>query len=181
MKKWERKNSQYPLLNDWRMLDSLETVWDQRYWRRDLEKFLQMLEPEEVLGILKIDLDNFKAVNDELDHSAGDDAIRHYCSVVKRVVGGYGYVYRRGGDEIVVILLDTNGPSAQAIAEEIRGQIESTFRDWAEKRCLTKSPTASIGVVVDGARTPLELISLVDKAQQEAKSGGKNRVVVATL
>lgn len=181
MKEWERKNSKYPLLNDWRELDSLETVWDQRYWQRDLEQLLQALAPGELLGVLKMDLDNFKIVNDELGHSVGDDAIRHYCSLVKTVVGSHGYVYRRGGDEIVVLLPDTDAFRATAIAEEIRSQIESTFRSWAAERGLMKSPTASIGLAVYGARSPLEVVEMADKAQREAKNNGKNRVVVAAL
>jgi diguanylate cyclase (GGDEF)-like protein len=179
MKKWERQNIQYPLLSDWRTLDPLETVWDQRYWRRDLEHLLQMLPPGELLAVLKMDLDNFKAVNDELGHSAGDDALRHYCSVVKRVVGRYGYVYRRGGDEIVALVPEIDISTAQALAEESRAAIESSFRDWAAERGITKAPTASIGLVIYGGRSPLELIELMDAAQREAKASGKNRVVMA--
>jgi len=179
MKKWERQNSKYPLLNDWRELDSLETVWDQRYWQRDLEQLIQELVPGELLGVLKMDLDNFKIVNDELGHSVGDDAIRHYCSVVKSVVGSDGYVYRRGGDEVVVLLPETDDSRASAIAEEIRSEIESTFISWASERGLEKSPTASIGLVVYGGPSPVEVVELADKAQHDAKNNGKNRVVIA--
>jgi diguanylate cyclase (GGDEF)-like protein len=181
LKKWERQNSRYPLLGDWRELDSLETVWDQRYWQRDLEKLLEESEPGQLLAVLKMDLDNFKRVNDELGHSAGDDAIRHYCSVVKSIVGNAGYVYRRGGDEVVALLPETDGPTAGATAEKIRSQLESTFRLWADERGLKESPTASIGVVIYGGRSPLEVVELADKAQREAKDKGKNRVVVAAL
>ena len=176
MKKWERQNNKYPLLSDWRELDSLETVWDQRYWQRDLEHLLHSLDPGELLGVLKMDLDNFKIVNDELGHSVGDDAIRHYCSVVKRVVGGDGYVYRRGGDEVVVLLPATEGPRAAAIAEEIRSQIESTFGSWAAERGLNKSPTASVGLVVYSGQSPVEVVELADKAQRGTKNERKNRI-----
>lgn len=181
LKKWERENSKYPLLFDWRELDSLETVWDQRYWQRDLENLLEGLAPGQLLAVLKMDLDNFKIVNDELGHSEGDDAIRHYCSIVKTIVGSAGYVYRRGGDEVVALLPDADDASADAIAEKIRSQLESTFRLWADERGLKTSPTASIGLVIYGGRSPLEVVELADKAQRDAKENGKNRVVIAVV
>lgn len=180
MKKWERQNNQYPLLRDWRTLDPLQTVWDQRYWQRDLEQLLKILPPGERFAVLKLDLDNFKGVNDELGHTAGDDALRLYCSVVKRVVGLHGYVYRRGGDEVVALVPEVDVSLAEAIAEELRAEIESVFRGWATERGTTKALTASIGLVIYEGRLPQELIELADGAQREAKANGKNRVVVVS-
>lgn len=136
-----------------------------------------MLDDTAQIAALKMDLDNFKAVNDELGHSAGDEAIRFYCSIVKEAVGKRGYVYRRGGDELVAIVPRIDSSSARELAEKIRGQVESKFRQWATERGLAASPTASIGLVVSTSRPSLEVIKLMDQAQKRAKEEGKNRVV----
>jgi diguanylate cyclase (GGDEF)-like protein len=177
MKKWERDNAKYPLLRDWRTMDPLEVVLDQRYWQTDLVRFLDMLDETAQMAALKMDLDNFKAVNDELGHSAGDEAIRFYCSIVKEIVGTNGYVYRRGGDELVAIIPRIDSSSARETAEKIRRQIESEFCVWAAERGLVVPPTASIGMVVCSRKPSLEVIKLMDEAQKRAKTEGKNRVV----
>lgn len=75
-------------------------VWDQRYWRSDLERLLQ-LEPAETISAFKMDLDNFKGVNQKLGHAGGDEAIREYLRIVQSCPGRAAEVYRRGGDEVV--------------------------------------------------------------------------------
>jgi diguanylate cyclase (GGDEF)-like protein len=72
------------------MLDPLGVLLDQRYWQRDLECILRTLGPQGQLAAFKMDLDNFKNVNEKLGHTAGDDAIRLYCSIVRDTLGRIG-------------------------------------------------------------------------------------------
>lgn len=179
MRRWERQNPAFPVLRDWRALDPLKIVWDQRYWEKDLRTILRCMVPNEKLAILKMDLDNFGQVNKTLSHSAGDEAIRLYCSIVKRVVGKVGYVYRRGGDEVVAFAPDFEAEATRVMAEEIRATIEADFRQWGTGRGLASFPTASIGAVVsDNARPFGEIVQMMDSAQKQAKDQGKNRVVL---
>lgn len=179
MRGWERANARYPLLRQWRTLDSLGTVWDQRYWESDLATFLGLLKPGDPLAMFKVDLDEFKQVNENLGHIVGDEAIRVYCKVVKGVLGGVGEVYRRGGDEVVVLAPGLCEASARELAEITRADVEKKLSDWAAHHGLKSAPTASIGLAltVSGA-TSSEVILLADEAQQRAKRQGKNRVVV---
>jgi diguanylate cyclase (GGDEF)-like protein len=178
MRRWERRNPGYRLLREWRTLDPLGILWDQRYWDRDLRLMLQFLGPVETLSTFKMDLDNFKQVNDSLGHSMGDDALRLYCSIVKRILGPVGEVYRRGGDEVVAFAPGLDGLRARALAEDVRVAVENELRSWANEHELTVSPTASIGVVVpDGVRGVEEIVRMMDDAQHQAKQAGKNRVV----
>jgi diguanylate cyclase (GGDEF)-like protein len=178
MRRWERRNSRYPLLAHWRLLDPLRVLLDQRYWEEDLACILGLLGPTEQLAAFKMDLDDFRSVNNSLGHAAGDDAIRLYGSVAKDVLGSVGEVYRRGGDEIVAFAPGLDSPSAQDLAERARSSVEIRFREWALERGLDFYPTASIGVaVIKGGCSMNEVVRLMDEAQHEAKRTGKNRVV----
>jgi len=177
MRLWERTNPKYPLLRVWRALDPLGVVLDQRYWEQDLEFMLKLLRPDDPISVFKMDLDGFKAINEKLGHVIGDAAIRLYCHVVKEVLGSVGEVYRRGGDEVIVIAPELTETKAKDLAERVRAQIESRFRRWASEQGSPSSPTASIGLVTSpGRKAARDITRLVDEAQMQAKQQGKNRV-----
>jgi diguanylate cyclase (GGDEF)-like protein len=179
MRAWERTNARYPLLRQWRMLDPLGVVWDQRYWESDLSAFLNILKPDESLAMFKIDLDNFKQVNENLGHAGGDDAIRLYCEVVKKVFESAGEVYRRGGDEVVVLAPRLSEASARDLAEKARAAVEEVFRGWVPGKGLESAPTASIGLALGNSEeSRAQIVKSADEAQRQAKQRGKNRVVV---
>lgn len=127
-----------------------------------------------------MDLDNFKSVNEALGHQAGDDAIRLYSRTVKDVLCKFGEVYRRGGDEVVAFAPGLDHATSKRLAEDVRVAIESRFAEWGASRGLTTFPTSSIGLVLSGNGSTVEdTIHLMDEAQRQAKSQGKNRVVVS--
>jgi diguanylate cyclase (GGDEF)-like protein len=179
MRSWQRTND-YPVLREWRSLDPLQEVLDQRYWENDLAAFIRQAQDKEVmLAIFKSDLDNCKNVNTQLGHSGGDDAIRLYCRIVRETLGRVGEVYRRGGDEVVAFAVGLGPQAAGEIAERLRAKIEREFDEWGKARGLDPTPTASIGVVVGAPdQSPADLVRVLDETQQRAKSGGKNRVEV---
>jgi diguanylate cyclase (GGDEF)-like protein len=180
MRKWERQNPKYPLLRLWRLLDPLQVVLDQRYWEADLKSMMASYSEAEGLILFKMDLDNFKEVNDALGHAGGDEAIRVYCRTVQAILGTVAEVYRRGGDEVVAFAPGLRKPRASALAEAVRSEIERTFLRWGAEHRLRRCPTASIGVVeVDAKSTYSGVVRLLDETQLRAKREGKNRVVLA--
>jgi diguanylate cyclase (GGDEF)-like protein len=141
---------------------------------------LSILDPGEPVAMFKIDLDNFKQVNEDLGHAAGDEAIRLYCKTVINILGTVGEVYRRGGDEVVVLAPGLGETVARELGEVTRLKIEEIFRDWASSRHLTIPPTASIGLAIsDSVESRSRIVERADEAQRQAKHQGKNRVVVA--
>lgn len=174
---WERKNQKHPLLKRWRTLDAFGLVWDQRYWENDIQLIVKHTSGNLSLCLMKLDLDNFKNVNDTLGHAKGDDAIKLASSVIKIVLGSVGEVYRRGGDEFIIISPQTDESCADILAETLRKELELSFAKWSASNELSKAPTASIGVVNMVAGMQIHnLIDLVDTAQKNAKALGKNRV-----
>jgi diguanylate cyclase (GGDEF)-like protein len=165
------------LLKRDRILEPLGVMLDIRYFQKDFDDALS--RPAEFpVSVLRLDLDNFKKINESFGHPAGDEVMKAYLETVRDGVGGMGSSYRGRGDEVVVLMLGQEHKRAAAIAEKIRRCIEALQCSFKEKS-LPKV-TASIGM----ATTPpdargRDLESLADDRQRRAKQAGKNCVIAA--
>ena len=179
MRAWERENRKFAMLRKWRILDPLQVVLDQRDWEGDLQNMLANDTTRGGMTAIKMDLDNFKKVNEALGHTVGDEAIKLACSVLISVFSSVAEIYRRGGDELVALAPGLRGSKATQLAELLRTSIEDKFKVWGAAKGLSSPPTASIGLVdVEPGSSYHEVIRLLDDAQGQAKHEGKNRVVV---
>jgi len=144
--------------------------------KSDLLKDLDdLLFGDEVFAILFIDLDNFKAVNDQLGHSVGDQCLAKVAITMRQAALGKGLLYRLGGDEFAVCMQNFLENEGAAVAERIRTRID------LENPGDPVKVTASIGVASsesDGMFGPDSLIEAADRAMYEAKRRSKNRVVM---
>ena len=132
------------------------------------------------LSVCITDIDRFKSVNDSYGHDAGDEVLKEFAARVRSTVRGADLACRYGGEEFVVVMPDTDAAAAAAIAERLRGIIES--QPFALKAAgLMLNITASLGIACStyGAETPEQLLKQADRALYEAKNGGRNRVVAA--
>ncbi|MBA3330405.1 MAG: EAL domain-containing protein [Actinobacteria bacterium] len=123
------------------------------------------------LGVLFLDLDNFKLVNDSLGHAAGDELLRLVADRLRAGVRGGDTAARLGGDEFGVLLEDLSGPDAAAeVAERIFAVLEAPF----EIESVEIDLTASIGIeLCTAAETTLEeAMRNADLAMYEAKKSG---------
>lgn len=178
---WERDNRKFPMLKHWRILDPLQSVLDQRYWESDLQRMLTNDPGRTGMTAIKMDLDNFKNVNEVLGHSGGDEAIKLACATLIDVFSKVAEIYRRGGDELVALAPGLRGAKATELAEYLRKDIEMKFIAWGATKGLSSSPTASIGLVdVSPGSSYHEVIRLMDDAQSRAKREGKNRVITCS-
>lgn len=127
-------------------------------------------------GILMVDLDHFKNVNDTYGHLIGDEVLKEAAYRIGQAVRSYDFVGRYGGEEFLAILTNCTLADLQMVAERIRTAI-------ADLPIKTKTAdvkvTASIGGVValKGAHD-LEFLAAADAALYEAKRTGRNRVVI---
>jgi len=124
--------------------------------------------------VLLADVDKFKQYNDTHGHLAGDTALVKVAEVFRRTTRAVDCVARYGGEEFVVMLLECPIATATLVAERIRARVADT--DLGEGKL-----TVSIGLAEypDGGDTPEELIATADAAMYQAKSSGRNQVVVA--
>jgi diguanylate cyclase (GGDEF)-like protein len=129
------------------------------------------------LAVIMIDTDYLKKYNDTYGHLAGDEILRQVARCIEtRVRRGQDVAARYGGDEFVVILPETTGLGAQAVAEAIRAQVAASAQGPLKI-------TVSLGVAaLRGAEcVPQRLLEMADQALYEAKRLGRNRVSVSTF
>ncbi len=126
------------------------------------------------LGVLMLDIDHFKAVNDRYGHEAGDDVLRALGRVLRMTVRADDVPARYGGEEFVVVLRRATPETALEIAERLRRAVR---RIDTGPLGIGGPVTVSIGVSV-GTGSARSLLSRADAALYEAKRRGRDRVEV---
>ena len=131
------------------------------------------------LSFLMLDVDYFKPVNDTYGHKFGDDVLRRIAEIVVQYTRPVDIAARYGGEEFVVMLPNLDAEGGAEVAERIRRAVEENRFCHGDKEL---NITVSIGVAeytptLD--QLPGDLMARADEAMYEAKSSGRNRVVVA--
>jgi diguanylate cyclase (GGDEF)-like protein len=145
--------------------------------RLALESYIQHLEQQpkklEKLGLLVIDIDDFKQVNDQYGHMIGDKVIQMVANILKANVRTTDLIVRYGGDEFLVLLEQITDIDALNIADQIRRDVDSTSMQVGLAQELNVSISAGYAV---GAASWLELFHKADQSLFKAKAKGKNAV-----
>jgi diguanylate cyclase (GGDEF)-like protein len=136
------------------------------------------------LGLVMLDLDNFKQVNDTYGHQQGDVVLRDVAHVLKESSRAIDLPARYGGEELAVVLPGTDLEGAYDLAERVREGIEALefpLEDENGERRTIKI-TASLGAAAlgDGIEDMRELVAAADAALYRAKRAGKNQTVRAS-
>jgi diguanylate cyclase (GGDEF)-like protein len=132
------------------------------------------------LGVLVLDLDHFKAVNDRYGHRAGDAVLVELARRVRGLVREVDRTFRQGGEEFVVLLPETDVAGSVTVARRIRDEMRArpiTVRGAG----ITVPVTVSIGIAVfpRHAMTEVEVLQAADQALYAAKAAGRDTYAVA--
>jgi diguanylate cyclase (GGDEF)-like protein len=129
------------------------------------------------LSVMVLDVDHFKAINDRFGHDLGDNFLKIIASVCTSVRRGSDTAARIGGEEFGLLLPETSGESAFALAERLRMQVRACVPMIEQQRV---DLSVSIGIAeADPGMTIHVLLKRADAALYEAKRGGRNRVAIA--
>lgn len=156
-----------------------------RGWREAAVKELARADrADAAVGLLMVDLDHFKQINDTWGHPAGDDMLQAVADVLRGETRPADVVGRFGGEEFVVLLPDADGPATRAAAERIRTRVAELSVISTDKRgdpAVISGRTTSIGIAVrpEHASTLPDLLQAADAAVYVAKETGRNQVRAA--
>jgi diguanylate cyclase (GGDEF)-like protein len=163
-------------------LDALTGVFNRRYLNEALPRLWEIaVENQRWIGILMVDIDEFKSLNDTEGHLHGDFCLEQVAQVLQLSVrAGVDTVARYGGDEFIAILPDADRQQAILIGERIRESIEAVALHDSHRGLVTISAGATAVRGERGSKLSAEdLVATADQALYAAKRSGRNRVIYA--
>ena len=152
--------------------DARTGLMNSRAFDRALEVALGSLHDDGSVGVLMLDLDHFKDVNDRHGHPAGDEALRAFAGVLRSCMRDGDLAARYGGEEFAVLLSGVDETSALTVAERIRGRTESTLISLAPG--VSERLTVSIGLAMAPVQST-ERIALPQAGRRSAVRGEADR------
>jgi len=173
----DRLKMNYEMSLELALIDSLTGLYNRRYLMVHLEKLLKRKsDTQKTLGILMMDIDHFKSINDTCGHKVGDEVLKIFSERVLQKLRSFDMVARLGGEEFVAILPDVNLGTAVQVAERLRKGI-------CDEPFVVSSPGGKVNVTVSIGATLIEAgnVSVEDVLQSadielyKAKEGGRNR------
>jgi diguanylate cyclase len=132
------------------------------------------------LSLVIFDIDNFKGVNDEHGHLAGDTILAAVGHLLSRVLRVTDIKCRYGGDEFLIILPDTPLPGAKPVTEGLLKEL-ATLRFEFTGGTVSISASAGLAVSTPGQLGAIDLLARADEALYRAKRAGRNQVAVAEV
>lgn len=162
------------------LTDALTGLFNIRWWRDMGPRVMaQSLRTGAGVGVLLMDLDHFKQVNDSAGHAAGDSVLRAVARAIRRVVRDSDYAVRYGGEEFLIVLTNSTVEGAMRVAQALQEAI-AELRPPASD---VKRVTASIGVAVfpDHGQELDDVVAAADHAMYQAKRDGRDRIAVAPI
>lgn len=160
--------------------DVLTKLFNRRFLPSALMREIDLAKrSDHAFALMLIDIDHFKQVNDSYGHEAGDVVLQQTAALIMNSIRAGDFVFRYGGEEILVILVDVDRGAVLRLADAMRMKIEQARFMLSGGRSINL--TVSIGVAsYDGHPDYQVLINQADTALYEAKSRGRNCCVLAT-
>ena len=159
------------------LVDQLTGVYNRRFLEELSPKIMAYASRKNItVGILMIDIDFFKQVNDQYGHTVGDVVLKKIATVIKNSVRQSDMVVRYGGEEFLVALIDISPGESVKVAEKIREKVEKTTIT-AEGITLKKTVSIGVSEYPTDSEKFWQCIKYADIALYKAKESGRNKVV----
>lgn len=153
------------------------------YNRKFLDEHAKKLIPQAIrdkfnIGVLLLDMDHFKAVNDEYGHDIGDKVLKELARILNETVRESDLIIRYGGEEFIVLLVNIKSEDdALAVANKLRTKVSENEIDVYAGSKLRKTVSIGLSMFPDDSSSLESVIKQADIALYEAKSKGRNKVI----
>jgi diguanylate cyclase (GGDEF)-like protein len=163
------------------MTDPLTGLLNRRAFLQDAEALLQQqVQRDRPIGVLLVDLDHFKSINDRFGHAVGDKVLQIFARTTRMNLRQTDLVGRLGGEEFTVVLADASVDNAYLVADRLRKAFAAAA-GMIDGQPLHATASIGVAVIVDPSQDLAHLITLADQALYLAKARGRNRVEVAPI
>lgn len=171
-----------PLPGQLEYIDGLTSLFNQRAYGDHIQQVKNQSFPLATpAACIRIDLDNFKNVNDTFGHNAGDEVLKYVASILRKKGRERDKVYRPGGDEFAMLCSDFSTAEAAGMMERVAQEIKSNPVSMADAdgKNIVIPVTLSIGVSECSAASQIEdAFEKADEAAYESKAAGRDRITV---
>ncbi len=166
------------LLINMALHDSLTQLYKREFFFSELHReFDRSRRHDRPLSVAVVDIDYFKAVNDEFGHLSGDEVLRQFADLIRLSLREGDICGRFGGEEFAIVFPETDEEGAWNAAERIRTAVEK--HEFEINSQVNRRITASVGVATmhEQFANKMDLIEAADRALYEAKQLGRNKTV----
>jgi diguanylate cyclase (GGDEF)-like protein len=158
-------------------LDGLTGIFNRRYFELRIAEEIERARRFGMgMGVIMIDLDQFKRLNDEFGHLLGDEVLRQVSSLFHQQLRKIDVVCRYGGEEFAILLSQTSPQHSMAVAEKLSRMVETWQFPGVARPVTISAGTANYP---DHGTTRDELVKAADAGLYAAKQSGRNRVCLA--
>ncbi len=172
----DRLRSTYEISLSLALTDTLTGLYNRRYLETHMGKLLQKNNTtKKPLGVLMIDIDHFKQVNDVHGHNVGDEILKIFAERLQDNLRSFDMVARLGGEEFVALLPDVSQERAYFVAERLRRSIcREPFPCAVDGGQLDIATSIGGTIIPDGEHSITEVLERADKCLYQAKEEGRN-------
>ena len=168
-------------LQETAITDSLTGLYNRRYLQEIVPGlFAQVVRDERYLTAVLLDLDYFKAINDNYGHLGGDAVLVHFARLLKHNSRANDYLFRIGGEEFLILNVTEDPDASAVLANKIRELVSASPANYRGEEipiAVSAGVSCSPGKSSEGEANLSQLMRAADKALYEAKSNGRNQVV----
>jgi len=162
--------------------DSLTGLFNRRYFDMILEEQINLASRSNSnITLIMLDIDDFKAINDNYGHVAGDYYLKDISEMISEVLPrSTDFVARYGGDEFGIVLYDTDVQGALIVAEDVKKSVSKVKvrPEYEPKEAVSTVSMGVVSMIPDSKMTPKILIEASDDALYQAKLEGKNKISI---
>ncbi len=158
--------------------DGLTGVFNHRRFQEQLQaEIVRSERHKRPMGVLMVDVDFFKKVNDAMGHPAGDELLRRLAEVLSADLRQTDLIARYGGEEFAVLLPETSKTEAMQVAERMRQAVETKINDGTTAWPTRVTVSIGVGTYPDDGKAGEQVLVAADQAMYVAKRQGRNRVI----